>query len=108
MAQPIADDARSTIEEDDEFFTPRTTEQTIADIYGPNKTDQEYLELVDNEFLIDGDWHCTFFNSKGNWRVRRNPYNDRGEMGSIEDRAVSVDESGSCQANQSGRSRTNS
>ncbi|CAK0904741.1 unnamed protein product, partial [Prorocentrum cordatum] len=88
------DQALAELDIDAQAFTPRSTDRTIADKYGPNKSDKEYASLIDQDFCIDADYHLQYLDSSGRFRVHRNCFNDRGEIGSLIDRQKSVESVG--------------
>ena len=84
----IPDD--SSLDREEFQFVPKVTVRTIADLYGPGLTDLENSQLIDRDYGVDLDWHCTFYNSRGHWRLTRNEYNDRGDIGSVRSRCVAI------------------
>ncbi|CAK0874677.1 unnamed protein product [Prorocentrum cordatum] len=88
------DQALAELGIDVQASTPRSTDRTIADKYGPNKSDKEYASLIDQDSCIDADYHLQHLDSSGRFRVHRNCFNDRGEIGSLIDRQKSVESVG--------------
>ena len=56
---------------------------------GTGKSDKEYFEHIDKDFLINPDFHLQYYTAVGKFRVSRNCYNDRCNESSVTDRAQS-------------------
>ena len=73
---------------------PYQCARTVGDRYGPNLTEQEYMQCIDDEFLITPEHHLQYLTTSGKFSVRRNYHNDRGDCGNVEQNKTSMEEVG--------------